>query len=285
MDMAKMEEVGVLDYYLDLDKYIHNFVNKNYPLTEEDMRACMPNTKTVENNGQFEVVDTEPLQLTENLKIRNEITNLMKQQLQEILKEKAEENLKFLKDLESGKPVKAENIEKYKQNIFNYQQRLLEVVWQYKNSGDSLKTQVVAENEEYIREAITEGISADAVESTLGDVISKSDETGKTPTQVKEVVETIVDMKENENTKIDEQYASDFVKKNSEKIESALSDGISTKEIATTLVNSTNEATNKKGKKHLNFIVNLISKMKKKELKLNKDKENTQTKGYQRVLK
>ena len=144
---------------------------------------------------------------------------------------------------------------------------------------------LVNNNEEYIKEAISDGISADAVESTLGDVISKFDEIGRTPKQVKEVVETIVDMKEKENTKIDERYASDFVKKNSEKIESALNDGISPKEVATTLVNSTNEATNRKGKKHLNFIVKLISKMKKKELKLNKEKENTQEKGYQRVLK
>lgn len=144
---------------------------------------------------------------------------------------------------------------------------------------------LVNNNEEYIKEAINVGISADAVESTLGDVINKSDEIGKTPKQVKEVVETIVEMKENENTKLDERYASDFVKNNSEKIESALSDGISPKEVATTLVSSTKSANNRKGKKHLSFIVKLISKMKKKELKLNKDKENTQQKGYQRVLK
>ena len=76
-------------------------------------------------------------------------------------------------------------------------------------------------------------------------------------------------MKELENTKTNEAYASNFVKNNSEKIESALNDGISAKEITDTLVKETNE----KERKHLPFIVKLISKMKKKELKLNK--ENT----------
>lgn len=141
---------------------------------------------------------------------------------------------------------------------------------------------LVNNNEELIKDAINEGISGDAVESTLEDVINKSDEVGKTPKQVKEVVETIVDMKEKENIKVDEKYASEFVKNNSDKIESALSDGITPKEVTVTLVNSTNEATNRKGKKHLNFIVKLITKMKNKELKLNK--ENVQEKGYQKVL-
>lgn len=144
---------------------------------------------------------------------------------------------------------------------------------------------LVKENEELIKNAITEGVSEDAVESTLEDIINKSDEIAKTPEQVKEVVETIVDMKEVQNEQIDERFASDFVKNNSTKIESALTEGITPKEVATTLVNSTNNATNRKGKRHLNFIIRLISKMKKKELKLSKEKENVQEKGHQKVLK
>ena len=142
----------------------------------------------------------------------------------------------------------------------------------------------VRDNEELIKDAIVEGIDADAVNSTLEDVMNKSDEMGKTPKQVKETIETIVEMKEKENTKVDEQYASEFVKNNSEKITSALEDGITPKEVATSLTNSTNEATNRRGKKRLNFIVKLVSKMKKKELNLKKSKENVQEKGKQKVL-
>lgn len=140
-------------------------------------------------------------------------------------------------------------------------------------------------NEEYIKDAIVDGIDADAVNSTLEDVMNRSDELGKTPSQVKEVIETIVDMKKDNTDVIDEQYASDFVKKNGTKISSALNDGISPDEIANTLVNSTNNSNTKKEKEDLKFTVKLITKMKKKELRLKKNKENIRVKGYQKVLK
>ena len=152
--------------------------------------------------------------------------------------------------------------------------------------GDNMAvSNLVTENEELIKDAVNEGISGEAVNSTLEDVMNKSDEVGRSPKQVKEVVETIVDMKEEEVTKVDESFASEFVRQNNEKIKSALEDGISPNEVATTLVNSTKKATSRKGKRHLNFIVKLISKMKKKELRLKKDKENIQEKGYQKKLK
>lgn len=146
-------------------------------------------------------------------------------------------------------------------------------------------TKLINENEENIKGAITEGISGGAVESTLEDVINKTDSKGKIPLQVKDTVETIAEMKSDTENEIDNSYVSDFVKENNKKIESALSDGITPKEVATTLVNSSNNSNTKKGRKHLKFIVNLISKMKRKELKLKKDKENTQIKGYQKVFK
>ena len=34
-----LESMGLLDYYFDLSKFIHNFINKNYPLNEEDIRC------------------------------------------------------------------------------------------------------------------------------------------------------------------------------------------------------------------------------------------------------
>ena len=146
-------------------------------------------------------------------------------------------------------------------------------------------TKLINENEENIKSAALEGISGEAVESTLEDVVNVAESSGKTPAQVKDAVEAIVEMKGDVSNKIDESFASQFVKENNEKIKSALEDGISPKEVATTLVNSTNNSNTKKGRKHLKFIVNLISKMKKKELKLKKEKENVQEKGYQKVLK
>ena len=57
---------------------------------------------------------------------------------------------------------------------------------------------LVRDNEELIKDAIVDGIDADAVNSTLEDVMNRADEMGKTPKQVKETIETIVEMKEKE---------------------------------------------------------------------------------------
>ena len=138
-------------------------------------------------------------------------------------------------------------------------------------------------NEENIKDAISNGIDADAVNSTLDDMVSVSLETGKTPKQMKEVVESIVEMKKETNNVIDETYASNFVKENNQKIVSAINEGISSNKIAQTLVEATDKANDKKSRKHLKFITKLISKLKVKELKLRKEKENS-IKGRQKVL-
>lgn len=138
-------------------------------------------------------------------------------------------------------------------------------------------------NEKHIKDAINSGIDAEAVNSTLEDILNKTDEKGSIPKQTKEVVESIVEMKKDTQNVVDESYASDFVRENNVKIGSAINDGISSDEITKTLVESTNKANDMISKKHLRFITKLITKMKVKELKLKKDKENK--KGIQKVLK
>ena len=142
-------------------------------------------------------------------------------------------------------------------------------------------TKLVSENESNIKSAVTEGISGEAVSATLEDVINATDSKGKTPQQVKAAVEAISDMKSDIESKRDESYASELLKENGERIQSAINDGITPKEVATTLVNASNNSNTKKGKIGLRFLVNLISKMKAKNLKL--EKENVEQKGYQKV--
>ena len=138
-------------------------------------------------------------------------------------------------------------------------------------------------NEENIKDALNNGIDAEAVNSTLDDMVSVSLERGKTPKQMKEVVESIVEMKKDTENVVDETYASSFVKENNQKIVSAINDGISPNEIAQTLVEATDKANDRKSRKHLKFITKLISKLKVKELRLRKEKENSK-KGMQKVL-
>ena len=138
-------------------------------------------------------------------------------------------------------------------------------------------------NEENIKDALNNGIDAEAVNSTLDDMVSVSLERGKTPKQMKEVVESIVEMKKDTENVVDETYASSFIKENNQKIVSAINDGISPNEIARTLVEATDKANDIKSRKHLKFITKLISKLKVKELRLRKEKENSK-KGMQKVL-
>ena len=146
-------------------------------------------------------------------------------------------------------------------------------------------TKIMSENENNIKGAIMEGISGEAVGATLEDVINSADFKGKTPKQIKVAAQAIADMKSDVESKRDESYASNLFKENSERIQAAINDGITPKEVATTLVKATNNSDTKKGKNVLRFFVNFISKMKAKDLKYKKDKENVEQKGYQRVLK
>lgn len=121
INMEKMEELGIADYYLDLSKFIRNFINKNYPLNEEDIRA-LTNDKE-----------------TPNILTRKELSEVMNNKLSEILEYQAIKNQKFLKDLEQGKPVVAINIEQYKKEIFDYTQSLLEALYNYNTEKEGTK--------------------------------------------------------------------------------------------------------------------------------------------------
>ncbi len=119
--IEEMEKLGIADYYLDLSKFLHNFINRNYPLTEEDIKALANNGKTL------------------NITTRKELMTIMNDKLSSILEEQALINQKFLNDLESGKPVTPINLEQYKKEIFNYQQQLLETLYEYKMNTGSKK--------------------------------------------------------------------------------------------------------------------------------------------------
>jgi len=132
-------------------------------------------------------------------------------------------------------------------------------------------------NEEYVQSAFNEGINGEAVRATLTDILNRSDELGSTPMQIKKSIETVVNMKVNTENKIDDRYLSDLVKENSEKIKSALNDGISSDEVTRALIGSIN------GKKdNAKFVARLITTMKNKELVL-KNKLETE-KSYQKTM-
>lgn len=120
MNIVEMETLGVADYYLDLSKFIHNFVNKNYPLTEDDMRAIINDVETL------------------NIRERNEILNVMLDSLNNILLRKAKENLDFIKATYQCKDVKPITMEMQREEIFKYSQEILENLWIYRQSKNGV---------------------------------------------------------------------------------------------------------------------------------------------------
>ena len=118
MNLVEMENVGVADYYLELSKFIHDFVNRNYPLTIDDMKEI--------------VNDVE----TENIKYRNEILNVMNAALEIILMRKTNENLEFIKNTNNGIYLRPVDIKTQQEEIYNYSQQILETLWIYKQSKE-----------------------------------------------------------------------------------------------------------------------------------------------------
>ena len=106
MDLKRIEELGAMDYYLDLKKYIENFINRNYPLTKEDMASIV--------NGKDSF----------NVSKRKEVYRVMMSALSNILETIMKKNEQFVKGISEGKNLKAENVEQYKKNLFMYQQQI-----------------------------------------------------------------------------------------------------------------------------------------------------------------
>ena len=84
MDTNEMEETGVYDYYDALNRWINYFVNRNYPLKEDDFRAIAQGNTT------------------ENITNREKVVSILKNELENQLSKQQEINANMLKDMENG---------------------------------------------------------------------------------------------------------------------------------------------------------------------------------------
>jgi len=126
MKLTEYEKNGVTDYYLTLTKYINNFINNNYTLTKEDMQALVNNTQTL------------------NIQKRQETQRILKASMENILERKIKENKDYIEKIGQGTKIKPISPEDQKQEIFNYIQEMLEMLWIYKqtkNNSDNLEIQ------------------------------------------------------------------------------------------------------------------------------------------------
>ncbi len=132
-------------------------------------------------------------------------------------------------------------------------------------------------DKEYIKSAVEEGVSGEGIKNSIEDMLDKSDEIGHTPEQIRDVIDTISSMKQSPNV-VDNSYNSALVRENSAKIKSAITEGLTPNEVSHTLENNLEKQDDNR---RFKFIINLISKMKKKEKSLSKKEQ--MEKGFQKV--
>ena len=105
-----MEETGVYDYYDALNRWINYFVNRNYPLTEDDFRAIAQGNTT------------------ENITNREKVVSILKNELENQLSKQQEIDANMLKDMENGTytPYDTDCLNR---DIEKMQQEMLEKLW------------------------------------------------------------------------------------------------------------------------------------------------------------
>lgn len=111
MDIKEMEESGVYDYYDKLNKWMNHFVNRNYPLSKEDLIAL--------TNGET----------TENIINRNKVYDILKSELDKQLITQQGKNAEMLRQMEEDKIYTPYTIEDLNNDIEQMQQEMLEQLY------------------------------------------------------------------------------------------------------------------------------------------------------------
>lgn len=138
MDIKEMKENGTIDYYLDLKKYIEEFVNRNYPLSKEDFRSILKDVPT------------------ENVIQRQETLRILNEAMKDVLTKVADRNGKMINRANEGIYTEF-SINDFKQEIFQMKQEMLEKLWeaqhkeeqaQAEQTGEQLVEKVVEQSKE-----------------------------------------------------------------------------------------------------------------------------------------
>ena len=138
MDIKEMKENGTIDYYLDLKKYIEEFVNRNYPLSKEDFRSILKDVPT------------------ENVIQRQETLRILNEAMKDVLTKVADRNEKMINRANEGIYTEFSTND-FKQEIFQMKQEMLEKLWeaqhkeeqaQAEQTGEQLVEKVVEQSEE-----------------------------------------------------------------------------------------------------------------------------------------
>lgn len=157
MDTKEMEETGVYDYYEALNKWVNYFVNRNYPLSIEDLRAL-----------SYEGT-------TENIINREKVFGILKSELENQLLKQQEINAKMLENMENG-TYTSYNIDCLNNDIKKMQQEMLEKLWNEQHPEvESSNSEKSFDNSSEDRETTNEN-QKDYSNNTLIDQVSEMSE-------------------------------------------------------------------------------------------------------------
>ena len=118
MNVKEMEENGTIDYYLELKKYISQFINKNYPLSQEDLRT---------------IINDNP---SDNVKKRNQVAAILNDSMEECLNKLAQRNAQMLDNANRGK-ITPFSVQNFEQEIFGIKQERMQKLWKAEHPKDT----------------------------------------------------------------------------------------------------------------------------------------------------
>ena len=118
MNIEEMKENGTIDYYLELKKYISQFIDRNYPLSQEDLKS---------------IINDNP---SDNVKKRKQIATILKDSMEECLNKIAQRNIQMMDNANRGK-ITSFSMQDFSQEIFQIKQEMMEKLWNAEHSKDT----------------------------------------------------------------------------------------------------------------------------------------------------
>lgn len=179
MDIKEMEENGTIDYYLDLKKYINEFVNKNYPLSQEDLRSILENTPT------------------ENVVQRQETHRILNEAMEEVLTNVADRNAQIINGANEGNYTEF-SINDFKQEIFQMKQEMLEKLWEAQHREEQVQYE---EGEQTTEQQNSFEKQSDVVEEQ---VYAQESENAQAEQTGEQLIEEVVEQSEEIEIRADE---------------------------------------------------------------------------------
>ena len=179
MDIKEMEENGTIDYYLDLKKYINEFVNKNYPLSQEDLRSILENTPT------------------ENVVQRQETHRILNEAMEEVLTNVADRNAQIINGANEGIYTEF-SMNDFKQEIFQMKQEMLEKLWEAQHREEQVQYE---EGEQTTEQQNSFEEQSDVVEEQ---VYAQESENAQAEQTGEQLIEEVVEQSEEIEIRADE---------------------------------------------------------------------------------